>query len=356
MEHSQGMDLLKCRHIAFPILCGTRHPGFRKIGNCLSLGRIAFAATQEIRRQRVEAVIIIIQGRYYLAAVLASWVTATPLIAVVHDNIFSSNVGPGKFTATMLRRWTKGILRHAAHIYVVSPEMRRLVFAECGQEAEVQLPSAAMPAREAPGQFDLIDSGCPAILFAGTVGYTVRDSVDLLANLIATGKLKEYGLPKPMLYLCTSMTEAEIQKQGWDQPGIVVTGWLSQAELARQLFRADILFLPYSFSTTSQQAVKTAFPSKAADYMAAGKPIVVFGPRNSSLVRYASEEGFAEIVTEFSEAALARAIQKVALSASYSAKLAARALEVFSVNHDIRCQRDKFYITLDRITRTRSKP
>jgi len=349
LEHSQGMDLLKCRHIAFPILLGTGHPWLRKLGNCLSLVRVAITATQEIRRQRMEAVITIIQGRYYLAAALASWVTATPQIAIVHDNLDASDVDRWKFLATMRRRLTKRILQGVAHIYVVSPEMQRLVFGKCGREAEIQLPSSAMPAREADGQVHLIGLGRPVILFAGTVGYTVKDCLDLLANLIATGRLREYGMSEAKLHLCTSMTDTEIKKHGWDRPGIVAKGWLSQSELARELTSADILFLPYSFSKISQEAVKTAFPSKAADYLAAGKPIVVFGPRNSSLVRYASEQGFAEIVDEFSETALACGIQKVAFSPSYGEKLAARALEVFSANHDIRCQRQKFYLTLDRI-------
>ena len=233
----------------------------------------------------MEAVITIIQARYYLAAALASWVTATPLIAIVHDNFVSSKVGRWKFLATVQRRWTKRILQHAAHIYVVSPEMQRLVFAECGREAEIQLPSTAMSAREAAGELNFISLGRPVILFAGTVGYTVRDSLDLLANLIATGKLQEYGMPTAKLHLCTSMTDAEIRKHGWDRPGIVAKGWLSQSELAEEFSSADILFLPYSFSTNSREAVKAAFPSKAADYLAAGKPIVVFGPKNSSLVR-----------------------------------------------------------------------
>jgi glycosyltransferase involved in cell wall biosynthesis len=145
------------------------------------------------------------------------------------------------------------------------------------------------------------------------------------------------------------MTDAEIQKNGWEHPCIVAKGWLSQSELAGELSSADILFLPYSFSKISQEAVETAFPTKAADYLAAGKPIVVFGPKKSSLVRYASEQGFAEIVDEFSQAALARGIQKIALAPSYGEKLAARALQVFSANHDIRCQRRKFYFTLERI-------
>jgi hypothetical protein len=98
--------------------------------------------------------------------------------------------------------------------------------------------------------------------------------------------------------------------------------------------------------------VETAFPSKTADYLAAGKPVLVFGPKYSSLVRYASEQGFAEIVDEFSAAALARGIHKIVFSPHYGEELAARALEVFSANHDISRQQHKFYLTLERIIHT----
>jgi glycosyltransferase involved in cell wall biosynthesis len=349
MERSQGMGLLKCNHIAFPILCGTRHPWLRKLGNCLVLSRVAFTATQEIRRQRTDALITIIQARYYLAAALASWVMATPLIAIVHDNVFYSNVDRREVLARLRRRCIRKILQHAAHIYVVSPEMQHMVWAECGREGEIQLPSTSAPAHKPTRDFKLNSVGGLVILFAGTVGYTVIDSLDVLAKLIASDKLKDYGIPKTKLHLCTSITDAEIHKHGWYCRSIVAKGWLSQAELARELSSADILFLPYSFSAISREAVKTAFPSKAADYLAAGKPIVVFGPKDSSLVRYASNQGFAEVVTEFSEAALAHAIETIASSAPYREKLAARALEVFAVNHDISRQRDKFYLMLGRI-------
>ena len=43
----------------------------------------------------------------------------------------------------------------------------------------------------------------PVILFAGTVSYTVKDCLDLLVDLIASGKLKEYQLPNASLHLCT---------------------------------------------------------------------------------------------------------------------------------------------------------
>jgi glycosyltransferase involved in cell wall biosynthesis len=159
----------------------------------------------------------------------------------------------------------------------------------------------------------------------------------------------EYGMSGTKLHLCTTMTDAEIRKYGWDHPDIGAKGWVSQSKLAGELSSADILFLPYSFSKISQDAVETAFPSKAADYLAVGKPILVFGPKKSSLVRYAYEQGFAEIVDEFSGAALARGIQTIAASDSYRQKLPSRSLEVFSANHDIKRQRHNFYLTLKRI-------
>ena len=80
--------------------------------------------------------------------------------------------------------------------------------------------------------------------------------LDLLANLIATGQLKEYGMAEAKLHLCTTMTDAEIQKHGWDHPGIVAKGWLSESELAKELSSADILFLPYSLSRNAREAVR----------------------------------------------------------------------------------------------------
>jgi len=350
LEHSQGMDLLECRHIAFSVFGKSRFLWLRKLANGLGLAGVAIRAILEIRRRRVEALITIIQGRYYFAAALASWVTATPHIAILHDNFVSSTVGRWNFLVRARRRLTIEVLQRSAHIYAVSPEMQRLVSGECGRESEIQLPSTTMPTREAYTQVHGRGlGGGPVILFAGTFGYTVRDSLDLLANLITTGQLKEYGVSEAKLHLCTTMTDAEIREHGWEHPGIVAKGWVSQSELTGQLSSADILFLPYSFSKFSRDAVETAFPSKTADYLAGGKPILVFGPKNSSLVRYASEQGFAEIVDEFSGAALARGIQKLTFSHCYREKLAARALEVFSANHDIKCQRHKFYRTLERI-------
>lgn len=351
MKASQATGLCECRHIALPFFGRSRYVGIKRLVRGLGLALVALTAILEIRRERIEALITIVAGRYYLAAALAAWATATPHIAIVNDSFVSRNASPSIFLRKALRYLTREILRSAAHIYAVSPEMQCLIFRECGVESEVQLPSTTVPPRHSEGQAQIAREGGPVILFAGNAGYEVRDCLDLLADLIATGQLKEYGMSEAKLHLCTAMTDTDMRTRGWDRYDIVCRGWVPQSELPKVLSSADILFLPYSFLESSREAVETAFPSKTADYLAAGKPILVFGPRYSSLVRYASEQGFAEIVDEFSPAALARSIQKIVSSPIYRERLAARALEVFSANHDMRCQQQKFYLTLERIVR-----
>jgi glycosyltransferase involved in cell wall biosynthesis len=354
MQASQATGLLECPHIVVRAFSRSGNLPLRTLmraANGLEFALVALRTILEVRRKRAEALITIVQGRYYIAAAFAAWVTATPHVTLVHDNFISAYVSPSDFVRGVKRRLTKRILRNAAYIYAVSPEMQRLVSTECGVESEIQLPSTTARACKAEGQAQVIREGGPIILFAGLVGYTVKDCLDLLADLITSGQLKEYGLSGAQLHLCTTMTDAEIRICGWGHKDIVCRSWVPQSELVSVLSSADILLLPYSFLEGSRDAVETAFPSKTADYLAAGKPILVFGPKYSSLVRYAAEQGFAEIVDEFSQVALANSIRKIAFSPLYREHLTARALEVFSANHDISHQQQKFYLTLKRIIR-----
>jgi hypothetical protein len=86
MKASPATDILPCRYIVCPILPDTRSFWLAKlklVPNLLVLAYVALRAVLVIKRRRVEALISIIQGRYYLSAALAAWVTGTPHIAVV---------------------------------------------------------------------------------------------------------------------------------------------------------------------------------------------------------------------------------------------------------------------------------
>ena len=84
---------------------------------------------------------------------------------------------------------------------------------------------------------------------------------------------------------------------------------------------ADILFLPIAFDA-KPHVIATASPSKMPEYLATGRPILVHAPRGSYLASYAREHGFAEVVDEPDEAALAAAVRRLATDDERGAELA----------------------------------
>jgi len=54
----------------------------------------------------------------------------------------------------------------------------------------------------------------------------------------------------------------------------------------------DALYLPYSFNTSSARVVETSFPTKMADYIAAGVPVIINGPPNSTIIKFSRRTGW----------------------------------------------------------------
>jgi glycosyltransferase involved in cell wall biosynthesis len=230
--------------------------------------------------------------------------------------------------------------------------MQHLLREEFGTESEVQWPATepnrTLQQRSRCAADDLV------ILFAGAITYANEDSLSLLAELISSGLLKQNGELNARLHVYTKVSENPQWCVKWSSPDLVVKDWVSQSELSNALAEADILFLPYSFRESSRHAVQTGFPSKTADYLATSKPVLVLAPWYSSLARYASEQGFAEVVTESNIQALADAIRKMALSPVHRAALVRRAIEAFASNHDIHNQRRRFETLVKVVSRDTS--
>jgi glycosyltransferase involved in cell wall biosynthesis len=228
--------------------------------------------------------------------------------------------------------------------------MQDTIRSQFGVESELHWPATERPLFESSRE----GSDELSIVFAGSITGAVEDSLRALADLITSGKLAESGIQKAKLHLYTVVKKAQKRAWGWDHPSIEVHPWVAQGQLSQILRKADILFLPFSFASAERHTVETAFPSKTADYLASGTPILVFGPNYSSLVAYARREKFAEMVTEADPRLLASAIRRIALDLGHREALSLRALEVFSKHHDIGHQRTDFLRVLNSIANKRS--
>lgn len=325
---------LACDEIVVPLSEGYGRFGLGRVRIALNWSRLPFIAAvvkRIIRRRKIAAVLTVLHGQFCFAAAMAARSSGIPYIVVVHDDYFSE--------MNVIARWlTRAMMRHAAHIYCISPGMQQTIRSQCGVESELQGPATERPSAETvrPRNDNL------SILYAGLITAAVESNLRALADLITTGKLREFGIGNVKLHLYTVVKDEQMRAWGWDHPDVVIHPWVGQLELARVLHKADILFLPFSFGPGERHMVETSFPSKTADYLASGTPILVFGPEYSSLVTYARREGFAEIVTEPGSKLLADAITRIARDQTHREVLSSQALAVFSKYHDIANQRTDF--------------
>jgi glycosyltransferase involved in cell wall biosynthesis len=345
---------LICDHIAFPTTKGWGRWGLGRMKNFidwLMVPVLSSVAIQLIKTRCIRVIVTIAHGQFFVAAALAGRITRTPYVVVMHDDTVTPGERQSWFLKYVLRSWAHRALRHASHIYAIGPEMQQLLKAEYGVDSELQRPGTERDRKSDPTATKFSPPPHSAvILFAGAINDSVQSSLKLLAEIIIAGKLQAHGIPSAELHLYTQLSPERIHDWGWDHHNISVHPWVSQQELQGVLRRADILFLPYSFSEASRYAVESAFPSKTADYLAAGRPILVFGPQYSSLVRYAKEQGFAEVVDNFDEDVLARSIQRLLSDSVHRDELCKRSLAVFEQNHNIVRQRRELRSLLSRIT------
>jgi glycosyltransferase involved in cell wall biosynthesis len=334
---------LACDHIAFPTTRGWGRWGLGRVKNAidgLMVPVLALFCGRIIRRRRIQFMLSVVHDRFFIAAAIASCLTSVPLVLILHDDWIHRQQRTIPFLKPVFAILFRLAVRRAAHIYSVSAGMQDLVRDAVGRESELQLPAIAPFATEEMA--DVTPPGLVkkpvSILYAGGI----VENAETLIRLIQKSSLEHYGVPTCSLDLYIPLTKEQFLKMGWAHDLINFRGWVSNVELRRALCRADILFLPASFAKEEAAVVIAGFPTKTADYMASGRPILVFGPEYSSLVRYARQYEFAEVVTEPGDDALAKGIRTIVSSPTRQAELVSRAFSVLSTNHDIFKQRREF--------------
>ncbi|MGH7969845.1 MAG: glycosyltransferase family protein, partial [Limisphaerales bacterium] len=149
------------------------------------------------------------------------------------------------------------------------------------------------PAHDAPLTF----------AFAGTLHGPYRALLETLARELASSGHR----------LLLHSPDAHLPTAGPADRAITDAGWVPPSALAATLrAEADVLFLPMSFLRADRSNMRVAFPSKLAEYCAAGRPVLVWGPAYCSACRWAkAHAGFAEVVDTLSISDLRQALARL---------------------------------------------
>jgi hypothetical protein len=65
-------------------------------------------------------------------------------------------------------------------------------------------------------------------------------------------------------------------------------GWQSPEKTIELMSQVDVTYLPYWFDRSHSLSVRLCFPSKLTTYLAAGRPVLFHGPKDSSPAHFFS--------------------------------------------------------------------
>lgn len=144
-----------------------------------------------------------------------------------------------------------------------------------------------------------------SIVFSGSIYWAQEQSIrNLLAAMLFLRdipiQLRLYVVTPPrwLFSAIASLANVTLQSASADQMPAIQT-------------KADILFLPLSWVDSGRDIIATATPGKLADYLQAGRPILVHAPPYAYISNYARQQGFAEVVDQDSPEALADGIRRI---------------------------------------------
>ena len=190
------------------------------------------------------------------------------------------------------------------------------------------------------------------IVYTGRVGKanqtSLRDLARVVASLAAGGRsirLEIYALEREPFTTDT-----------WpDSPAVEILPPKPYADIPGLLVGADLLVLPLDFSEKDLAFARFSMPTKVAEYLGSGTPILAYCPAESAVGAYARAVGWGRLVGVRDLDALTCAVVELADDEQERRRLGSIALEVARRDHDPARIRSDFARALLAASRRRSR-
>ncbi len=341
------VGLLDARHIGVrPWASPVR--GLRRVLRSLNLLKIPPLALLLSRRATPDTVILTLPwggefgSEMFVAAYLAHRISGAPLIVYEMDE-WRASLGPRSGAAARLleRAFHGRILRAASTVWVISEQLGQNLRKRFGVEPRLM-----------PHSVDL-DSFCRSrrgqcasrrelrLFYTGSVYGPQAGAIrNVLRAIQATPGLRW------SLSIYSSQSSDELAGQGIAGPGLHLHAPAPVEAIPGLLASADALLLPFSFDAGQRDVVSTSLPTKVADYLASGTPILVHAPPHATITRLAHDEGWALVVDEPCQDRLAAGLSQLAADDRLRARLVARALGAAAARHHLAANRRRFIASI----------
>jgi glycosyltransferase involved in cell wall biosynthesis len=299
--------------------------------NRLLIPWIVWRGVRIVRKEKIEAIFTVPWDHFTISAYFIHKITGCPLYMYIMDDPAGTRrmggLQPLLYWLLMPR-----LVRSARRMWGVSQGACEYFESTYGVACLPLLPLLDLETfqRKASQGTDRKDASLH-IVFTGAVYSAQVDALQRLVRVLGEINRNSGDLMKLTLY--TSSSAATLDKAGLVGDNIR-RDQVPQEDVARVLADADFAFLPLSFSPEMRHVVETSLPSKIAEYLAAGLPILAHAPASSTVSRYCREYGCGLVVDEPADAALRDALLRLKEDSGLRRELSAKALEIARENHD----------------------
>jgi glycosyltransferase involved in cell wall biosynthesis len=288
-----------------------------------------------VRKARIDAIFTVPWDHFTVSAYLIHKITGCPLYMYVMDDPGGTRRFGGR-QAMLYGFLMPRIVRTARRIWGVSDGMCEYFERTYGVECLPLLPLLDLEAfqRRAVYRPSPVD-GTFHIIFTGAVYSMQVDAVRRLVRVVDREAACNGSAPKRItLTLYTSSPPGALDRMGLTGRN-VRRDEVRHDDVAAALSEADVAFLPLSFDPDLRHVVETSLPSKIAEYLASGVPILAHAPSYSTVARYCREFGCGLIVDDPDEDSLRIALLRLGSDVGLREQLSAKGREAASKNHDM---------------------
>lgn len=197
------------------------------------------------------------------------------------------------------------ILKSAQEVLVISDALKEHFVKKYGIMPITILHPIPIPNHSSPSSPRGVDRRPFRIVYTGNVSHLNLDSVRAMIDAVRriedeTIQIHFYGGQSPA-YL------REILALSQEDP--VHTAFAASRDIPLIQQTASLLFVGLAFHRVSEDAMRTTFPTKFAEYLAAGRPILAVAPPQSYLAQFIQQHKCAWLVDQPDAAQIAHAIR-----------------------------------------------
>lgn len=130
---------------------------------------------------------------------------------------------------------------------------------------------------------------------------SVIKAIDAVSELSKSGVNIHFDIYTPDIYALKGKTNNHCQ----------IFEPIPHEQMFSYMSNYHVLFLPLDFDYNSRKYARYSFPTKASEYMASGRLILVFGPKGTAVVDHAKKHNWAVVVEQNNIQALTKQISQI---------------------------------------------